>query len=59
MKKSVKRLVLSRETIGSLEGPALQGAAGGYGTMETQCCPTMMPCSAASCHSDTTPVSIA
>ncbi|HEX2223443.1 MAG TPA: hypothetical protein VHN15_04470 [Thermoanaerobaculia bacterium] len=56
MKKNVKRLVLSRETIVALEAPTLREAAGGYGTIETQCCATMQPCSVGTCHSDTTPI---
>lgn len=54
MKKSVKKLSLAKDTVASME--SLQQVAGGYGTIETQCCATMQPCSVGTCHSDTTPI---
>ena len=56
MKKKVRKLVLSHETLGILENPQLQAAYGAWGTMETECCATMQPCSVVHCHTDTTPV---
>ncbi|HEX3530191.1 MAG TPA: hypothetical protein VH988_24285 [Thermoanaerobaculia bacterium] len=48
-KKTSRKLMLSRETIGLLGSPDLKEALGAYGTMETQCCNTMDQCSVMSC----------
>jgi hypothetical protein len=55
-KKIARKLVLAKETLKVLDSPDLRGAMGAYGTMETQCCATMMPCSNASCHTNTDPI---
>lgn len=55
-KKTARKLVLAKETITVLDNQDLRGAMGAYGTMETQCCASMMPCSNATCHTDTSPI---
>ncbi|HJX27316.1 MAG TPA: class I lanthipeptide [Thermoanaerobaculia bacterium] len=55
-KKTARKLVLAKETITVLDSQDIRAAMGAYGTMETQCCATMMPCSNASCHTDTSPI---
>jgi hypothetical protein len=42
MKKSVKKLSLAKETVASMD--SLHQAAGGWGTIETQCCNTLNQC---------------
>lgn len=42
MKKTVKKLTLAKETVASMD--SLQQVAGGYGTIETQCCDTLRQC---------------
>lgn len=50
MKKRMSRkLVLAKETLQNLDAPQLQDALGRYGTMETQCCATMLPCTVGGC----------
>jgi hypothetical protein len=56
MKKKIRKLVLSHETLGILESPQLRDAFGAWGTMETECCASWQPCSVVNCHTDTTPV---
>jgi hypothetical protein len=56
MKKRIKRLALTKETISSLDNPGLEKAFGGWGTIETECCASMQPCSIVNCHTDTSPV---
>ena len=55
-KKIARKLTLAKETLQRLDTPQLQDALGGYGTMETQCCATMQPCSIGTCHTDTSPI---
>jgi hypothetical protein len=55
VKKTLKKLALSRETLGTLDNPRLREALGAWGTMETECCATWQPCSNANCYTDTTP----
>jgi hypothetical protein len=50
VKKSLKKLTLSRETLGHLDDPAVRDARGAYGTIETACCDTMRQCSVMSCE---------
>lgn len=56
MKKKMKKLHLAKETIAHLDNPELLRAHGGFGTMETECCPSMQPCSVINCYTDTRPV---
>jgi hypothetical protein len=56
MKKKIKKLALAKETINSLDNPGLREAFGGWGTMETECCASMQPCSLVNCFPDTRPV---
>lgn len=55
-KKIARKLTLAKETLQRLDTPQLQDAFGAYGTMETQCCPSMQPCSVGTCHTDTSPI---
>jgi hypothetical protein len=44
-KKTAKKLALAKETLKMLDAPHLQDVLGRYGTMETQCCASWLPCS--------------
>ena len=41
MKKRMTKLQLAKETLTLLDNPRLGNAQGGWGTMETECCPSM------------------
>ncbi len=49
-KKTTRKLVLAKETLKVLDNLTLRDALGAYGTMETQCCATMLPCTIGGCH---------
>lgn len=44
MKKSAKKISLSRETVLTLAQAETGKIAGGWGTIETQCCDTIRQC---------------
>jgi hypothetical protein len=50
VKKSLRKLALSRETLVHLDDSKVRDARGAYGTFETACCDTMRQCSVMSCE---------
>lgn len=51
-KKTVKKLMLAKETVRSLDFSQIEGVAGGVTTTSDLCTQTTPYCSVQNCHSD-------